>query len=240
MHMKALFTSRSGCARSAGAWLALTLGFLLGTPLSALAETQISVYGGLNENFSSRVKVDKGAVSESRKVDWDGNSFQMPPYWGIRGTYWLNSGSSWGFGLDFAHAKAYADLNFATDPTFSRLEFTDGLNVLTFNVFYRFAPVFNDALIPYVGIGAGVAIPHVEVTLKAFPSQPTFEYQLTGAAAQVLAGVEYRLSSSWSLFAETKLGYSREDADLSGGGRLQTEIWSPHLAVGLTYRFGAP
>jgi lipid A oxidase len=208
-------------------------------PAPLRAEVQISVYGGANENFSSRASVDKSPVSDSRTLDWDGNSFQMPPYWGARGTYWLNPGSSWGIALDYTHAKAYAKLNFATDPTYSRLEFTDGLNLLTLNLLYRFDPLWGNTLIPYVGVGAGLSIPHVEVGLKAFPGQQTFEYQFTGAAAQVLAGVEYRLGPSWSLFAEARLSYAQIDADLAGGGSLETDIWSPHLAVGLTYRFGA-
>jgi lipid A oxidase len=223
------------------AWIpiiAVTCTVALAAP--ARAETQISVFGGVNENFSSRVKLDKGAVSEDRSMDWDGKSFDPPPYWGVRGTYWFNSGPGWSVALDYVHAKAYADLDFKTDPTYSRLEFTDGLNLLTLNAMYRFAPVLNDRLVPYVGAGAGLSIPHVEVSLKAYPDQNTFEYQLTGVAAQALAGLEYRLGSSWSVFAEARLSYARVEADLAGGGNLETDIWSPQWAIGLSYRFGAP
>ena len=135
-------------------------------PAPLCAEVQISVYGGANENFSSRASVEKSPVSDSRTLDWDGDSFQMPPYWGARGTYWLNPGSSWGIALDYTHAKAYAKLNFATDPTYSHLEFTDGLNLLTLNLLYRFVPLWGSTLTPYVGVGAGLSIPHVEVGLN--------------------------------------------------------------------------
>ena len=57
------------------------------------------------------------------------------------------------------------------------------------------------------------------------------------AAAQLLAGLEYKLNQSWSLFTEAKLSYSQISADLNGGGELETDLWSPAVAVGLTYRF---
>jgi lipid A oxidase len=42
----------------------------------------------------------------NRRMDWEANPFDMPVYWGARGTYWLES--NWGFGLEYTHAKAYA------------------------------------------------------------------------------------------------------------------------------------
>ena len=185
------------------------------------------------------MRLEKGTVSE-RSVDWDGNSFEMPPYWGVRGTYWLGRASPWGVAIELTHTKAAADLDFATDPTYSRLEFTDGNNLLTVNLLYRFNSVLNGTLMPYAGAGLGVAIPHVEVVLKAFPDQKTFEYQLAGAAAQALVGFEYRLNESWSLFSEVKLSYSHLNADLAGGGQITTHLWSPQLALGLSYRFTSP
>ena len=154
---------------------------------------QIGVYGGMNSNLDSPATLHKGTLSDSRTMDWEGHPFQMPPYWGVQATYWLNPGASWGVGLDYTHTKAYAALNFATDPIYRHLEFTDGNNLLILNVMYRFAPIADGRLLPYVGIGGGVAIPHVEVKLKAFPGQDTWEYQLAGGAGQVLGGFEYQL-----------------------------------------------
>jgi lipid A oxidase len=204
-------------------------------PLAAVAETQFSVYGGANWNFKSDVRLDAGAIQDDRSVSWDGGSFDMPPYWGVRGVYWLSKGSNWGFAIDYTHQKALANIDFGNDGTYDRLEFTDGNNLVIFEVLYRFNPMMNGTLVPYVGIGAGVTIPHVEVTLDN--AGKTYEYQLAGAAAQVLAGLEYKLNESWSLFTEAKLSYSNISADLNGGGRLETELWSPQLAIGVTYRF---
>ena len=137
--------------------------------------------------------------------------------------------------FDYTHAKAYADLDFATDPTYQHLEFTDGNNLAMINLMYRFDPVMGGRVVPFVGIGGGIAIPHVEVTTAV---SKTFEYQFAGGAAQVVAGLEYKLNDAWSVFAEGKLSYSHLDTDLTGGGSFKTYLWSPQLAIGLSYRFG--
>jgi lipid A oxidase len=77
----------------------------------------------------------------------------------------------------------------------------------------------------------------VEVTLDT--GSKTFDYQLAGPAARILAGLEYKLTESWSLFTEARLSYSHISADLNGGGSFETDLWSPELAVGLTYRFSS-
>lgn len=214
-------------------FLAVAGGCLCSVP--AFAETQISVYGGANWNLSSDVKLSTPGVTDERSFDWDGGAFDAPPYWGVRGTYWLSKNSPWGFALEYTHQKASAELGPA-DP-YDRLEFTDGNNLVLLEALYRFSPMMNGTLVPYVGAGIGMTIPHVEVTLTADPSNRTFEYQCCGFAAQIMGGLEYKLSDTWSLFTEAKLSYSHIDADLNGGGTLETDLWSPAIAVGLTYRF---
>jgi lipid A oxidase len=206
---------------------------LLSAP--ALAEVQVGVYGGLNTNFDSKGKLTGLGATDERTFEWEGKSFQMPPYWGAQVTYWLNRESSWGLQLDFTHAKAYANLNPA--DRYSHLEFTDGNNLLILNLMYRFSPWMGGKVVPFVGIGGGVAIPHVEVTVKS-PASRTFEYQLAGGAAQVLAGLEFKLDESWSIFTEGKLSYSHLNTDLDGGGHFKTYLWSPQFLIGVSYRFG--
>lgn len=209
---------------------------LTGAP--AEAEMQIGAYGGANTNLNSPVSLHKDALSDSRNVDWEGRSFQMPPYWGVHATYWLNANASWGVGIDYTHSKAYAALNFATDPVYRHLEFTDGNNLFMLNLLYRFGPLADGRLVPYLGLGGGIAIPHVEIKLKAFPGQDTWEYQFAGGAAQALGGLEYRRNDAWSLFAEGKVSYSHLATELEGGGTLKTYLWSPQLLLGFNYRFG--
>ena len=199
---------------------------------AAHAEFEIKAYGGMNENFDSNVKTQQGATSDSRDVSWDGKSFEMPPYWGVRGTYWMET--DWGVAIDFAHTKAYGEVDFGTDPVYDVLEFTDGANTLTANVLYRWQDK-QSSWVPYVGGGVGIGIPHVEVTLDG--GTETFEYQIAGPVGQVLVGTDYNLTESWKLFAEAKLSYMYIHADLDGGGSTETQLWQPQLALGLGYSF---
>ncbi len=204
----------------------------------AQAEVQIQVYGGVNGNFDSDVQVRRpGVVNDTLDVSWDGKSFEMPPYWGARAIYWLDSNPNWGVAFEFTHAKAYAQLKGDVGATFNKLEFTDGNNIVTGNVLYRFEPWQWHNIRPYAGFGIGVAIPHVEVEIAGDTGPRTFEYQLAGFAAQGLVGLEMPFGPNWSGFVEAKLSYTHINADLDGGGYVKTDIWSPHFAVGLSYRF---
>ena len=222
---------------------ALALGVAAAAVLAvqpARAEVQIGVYGGVNANFSSDVQVRRPSLPTANgtyDVDWDGKSFEMPPYWGARGIYWLESNPSWGLAVEFTHAKAYAKLKGDVGATFDKLEFTDGNNIVTANLLYRCEPMSFHGIRPYAGIGVGVAIPHVEVTLDGDPGPRTFEYQAAGFAGQAFVGLEMPFGRNWSGFIEGKLSYAHINANLEGGGYLKTDIWSPHLALGLAYHF---
>lgn len=212
--------------------------FILLAPAAAKAEFQLSVYGGVNTANSSDLTIDTPLVNGTFDIDWFGDSFEMPPYWGARGTWWLTDFNMprWGVAVDLTHAKAKADLD---DPvvgaSFSHLEFTDGLNTLTLNGLYR-API-NNWFGVYAGVGAGVAIPHVEV--KTIPYQgTTWEYQASGPDVQGLIGANVNLGHGFSLFGEYKANYSFNDVDLVGGGTLETNVLTHQFAIGVSFAFG--
>jgi outer membrane autotransporter protein len=71
---------------------------------------------------------------------------------------------------------------------------------------------------PYVGFGVGASFPHVEIRRTGTDIR-TFEYQLTGVAIEGLVGVEYHIGPRVSAFADYKLSFSSNDADVKGGGR---------------------
>jgi lipid A oxidase len=203
-------------------------------PATTRAEFQISAYGGANTANGSDVTLDLGASPDSFDVDWFGDSFNRPPYYGFRGTYWLTGLDmpEWGIALDFTHAKVEADLD---DPSvgaaFSRLEFTNGLNSLTLNGLYRI-PIDGWFTI-YAGAGAGASIPHVEVsTIPA--TFDTRGYQVTGPVAQAIAGASIKVWQGFSVFGEYKASYSWNEADLDGGGSLETDILAHHFALGVS------
>ncbi len=216
--------------------LAIALSAGLGASVFATAvqaEPSISVYGGLNASPHSTVKYDfnQGAGPQSSTVGWDGASFKMPPYYGIRATWWFESAPAWGIAADFIHAKVVAS---PRPAGFAKLEFTDGINFLTANLMYRFQN--ESSFTPYAGIGVGLSIPSVEVVNAALTSS-TKEFQIGGPAAQIFVGLDARINDNWSVFGELKSSYTRIEAELSGGGSLSTNLISNQVIFGVTYSF---
>ena len=198
---------------------------------AALADPTLSVYGGWQTAPHSTVSV---TGSPDFTAGWDGKSFEMPPYWGVRGTWWLDElgYSDFGVVLEYSHTKVYADKSTLNKSGFSHFEFTDGLNLATANVLYRFSG--DRDWTPYLGAGLGANIPHVEVTRA---SGKTSEYQLGGMTAQALAGLDYKLTENISAFTEWKFNYSRVDVDIDSGDKLKTNIITNAVNFGISYNF---
>lgn len=211
-----------------------TIAFFVATaaslPTVAAAEMELSFYGGVQSAPHSDVFItnDVNYPTETR-VKWEGRSFDMPPYYGLRATWWASDVV--GYGLDFTHTKVYADAA-SRGTSFTTLEFTDGLNTLTANAYRRFQPLGGAT--PYVGGGVGLAIPHVEVSNGITKTE---EYQITGPAVTLLAGASYPVGERLSVFGEYKFTYSQNEADLDGGGTLTTDIITNAINVGVSFSF---
>ncbi len=202
--------------------------------LPAAAEMEISAYTGYQTAPHSRVKGDYPGTGAAYNalIGWDGKSFAMPPYYGLRGTWWTSE--NLGFALEFTHTKVYAPAAERNAIGFDRLEFTDGHNIITANAMYRWPNKWGAAT-PYAGAGLGIALPHVDVTSSN--GYRTFGYQMTGMAGKVMAGVSYELSDRYSIFGEYQFTYSSNEADLEGGGSLNTDIITNAINVGLSLKF---
>jgi lipid A oxidase len=211
--------------------LATALTAALAAP--AAAEMELSFYSGWQTAPHSRAKGDYpgGGGDYNALLGWEGNSFELPIYYGLRGTWWQSE--TLGFGLEFTHTKAYADDGDRDDLGFSRLEFTDGHNIITANVLRRWPGQWGAAT-PYVGGGLGLAVPHVDVE---HPGGRTYGYQVTGPAARAIAGVSYPINERFSVFGEYQFTYSWNDVDLDGGGSMETDIKTNALNVGLSLNF---
>lgn len=210
--------------------LPAALALMLTAPTGARAEMEVSAYGGAQGALSGTIK---GTGVPKVKIDWEGKSFAMPPYYGFRATWWQTP--VLGFGVEFNHAKIYAD-----DPPkygFDRFEFSDGMNLLTLNLWRRWPDtgLGGGRLTPYAGLGVGVAIPHVEVT--PIGKERTWGYQVSGPVVQAVVGGSWRLNARWSAFAEMKATVSKHDIDLDSGGDLKTTVKTGAINVGLSYRF---
>ena len=207
-----------------GMGAALMASFGLAT--MAQAEVELSFYTGAQSAPHSII--DDSVLGEGR-VKWLGKSFEAPPYAGVRATWWTSD--KWGFGVEVNHAKVYAENKAALG--YDTLEFTDGLNLVTANVFRRFPNAGR--FTPYLGGGLGVAVPHVEI--ERVGEDKTFEYQLTGPAVILVAGASFEINDRWSVFAEYKASYSRNKAKVDAGGTLTTNIVTNALNLGVSYRF---
>ncbi|MEL6519497.1 MAG: outer membrane beta-barrel protein [Pseudomonadota bacterium] len=212
--------------------IAVTAMTLLLAPC-AHAEFTLSFYTGFQTAPHSRVEGSDNTGDFSFLAEWEGRSFEPPPHYGIRATWWRNE--NWGFGVELNHTKVYADDDTLDDNGFEAFELTDGLNIITANAFYRWPNQWlKGQVTPYVGAGLGIAVPHVDVERGA---QRTFEYQLTGPAAMWAAGASFDLNETWAIFGEYKGTYSQNEADLEGGGSFQTDIVTNALNFGVTYKF---
>ncbi len=208
--------------------------------MAALAATQaaaqdfeLSLYSGWQTSPHSRVSGDyPGGGDYDELIGWDGKSFEMPPYYGLRGTWWTSE--TFGWGVEFTHAKVYAPEDEREDIGFDRMEFTDGLNLVTVNAMKRWPQQWGAAT-PYVGGGLGIAVPHVDVETTS--GEKTFGYQYTGPAMRLMAGVSYPINERFSAFGEYQFTYSSNEADLDGGGSLNTDIKTNALNVGVSMRF---
>jgi lipid A oxidase len=203
---------------------------------SAQAELEFRFYTGIQGASDSRVEGDDpdGAGKFNFNAGWKGDSLnRKPPYYGLALTWWRED--DWGASLDFTHAKVYADDKTLRKSGFKVLEFSDGLNLLMLNALRRF-PAVMPGYAPYVGAGAGLAIPHVEVQTSE-GSRETFEYQAAGPAVQLMGGVSYPLSTHWAVFTDFRVSYSQNTVRLEGGGELRTNIVTNALNFGVGYRF---
>ena len=206
---------------------------LMLVPGLASAEVSLSFYGGSQEAPHSDVSVrGDGTIPDSDfTAGWEGRSFEAPPYYGWRATWWRND--RLGYGVDFTHAKVYANDDTLADTGYEVLEFSDGINILTVNVYRRWQNAWGD-FTPYVGGGIGLSIPHVEVSEGG---SRTFEYQVTGPAIRGLAGASYPIAENWDLFGEYMFTYSMNEADLEDGGTLSTDIITNAVNVGVSFNF---
>jgi len=182
-------------------------------------EMMVGAYGGAPYTYPSTVNLKKGEDTDFtvEGVEWKGEPFIDPIYYGVRVQRWFEGGRT-GAMLDFTHSKTIArledELRFSgtidgapvpekakLGEIFRRLEFSHGHNMLTLNALLRL-PDFGARLSPYIGLGFGINLPHTEIQLIK-GGRRTYEYQYTGPVTQALIGIEFRVPRM-SYFVEYK------------------------------------
>lgn len=209
------------------------------------SETVASGYVGAPYYYRKDLHLTRpdGTDMTLKRMGWDGDAFYFPIDGGARVIRWSGS---FGMMIDFLHNKAVSRLgkgahgrkirngvieDVETEGTLKgepapsplrltdlleRMEFTHGHNVLMLTGMARLGSL-TPKLRPYIGIGYGVSLPHVEVRFKGEkPDRWTNEYQYAGPAFQMLAGLELR-SGRGSYYIEYKFIWSSIEAALTGG-----------------------
>ena len=215
-----------------------------GSEAFAGREILLAFYAGLPFYYRSDVHLQQpgGTDVTLKRLGWDGDPFYFPIDGGIRSVEWWGST---GVMVDFLHNKAIARLGrgshgrkisnpviesvetsgrIAGKPApsplkltdmFERFEFTHGHNMLFFTPLLRLAPL-SPTVRPYVGVGGGIAVPHVEVwSPNTERDDRTNEYQFGGPAVQGVAGLELRLGRA-SYFVEYKFSFAWISGALTG------------------------
>ncbi len=240
------------CARQT--LLPVALWMLLIFTAAARAELTIGLAGGIAVTGDSDVELVEGADTRLtfREVPWASKSLSSPIYYSVRLTYWLDQTSHWGAGVDFTHAKMIAEREKQSavagtrdgspvgevetlGDTFAELAFSHGYNLVTVCGLYRWLPGSPRGhgglwrLRPFVGLGAGLAIPRVEVTTSQVAVD---EYQVAGPVLQASAGASLALAHRLSAFAEYKISYADLKGDFSEGGSIRVRPWTNHFVLG--------
>jgi len=228
------------------------------TGSAARPEIVVSAFGGvaLTENNDLRLQQNGGTDLTFHNVSYKGKDFQSPPYYGARLACFSSEQSHWGFGAEFFHAKLYLNTEetvrvsgtLAGKPvdafervgdTINSFNLSHGLNFLTADVMYRAflgerGKDFLGRLQPYVGVGVGAVIPHVESIIGGVGYE---KYQWHGPGVQAFVGTNFDLTRHWSLFAEYKFSYANLDHLNIPGGSIGITPLTHHIVSGLSFRF---
>ena len=239
--------------------LTVLISGLLLTP-SVNAEITLGLFAGKSFVDNGDLNLKQGSTNlDFKDVSWEDNSFKSPVIYGARIGYWFKESPNWGVSVDFSHLKNYLiDSKTAAvsgvnnnvpvngsqvinTTALKNFNMSHGLNTLTFNGQYRWFPTGqrDNTLLgrfqPYTGLGAGFSIPHVEATVNDIK---TYEYQWgAGPVVNGMLGFNYDIYSFISGFAEYKLTYASVEANLKGGGTINTENVNHQLIVGLSAHF---
>ncbi len=218
-------------------------GFSTDYNLSDTGEVIFSAYTGVPYTYPSDVTFKAPGKHDftARDVEWIGEPFDNPIYYGIRIARWARSARS-GWMVDFTHSKAIGERSQTLNldgildgkpapqgknikEVFNKLEASHGHNMLTLNGLLRL-PSWGMRMHPYVGLGAGVSLPHSEVHFVGNKKR-TYEYQYTGPVAQGLFGLEFRFART-SYFLEYKFSFAPYDMPLSerDGTLLIFDLWN--------------
>jgi hypothetical protein len=233
-------------------------GLALCLPSSARADWVASGFLGHPWTRPSTVVLtlpDRQTAIEIDGVEYRGESFTSPQYYGYRIT-WIPDTRRWmGIEAEVIHAKVFAetgrvvhirgtlrgaasDASLPLSSIVQRLAMSHGLNFIFANVALRrgFGPVDSQGTRRYVAVvraGAGPTIAHAESTVDHVNRD---QYESGGLGAQAAGGLEVTVWRGLAVLGEYKFTWATPDLDVAGG-EATVPARSQHLVGGLAYRF---
>ena len=244
--------------RSDTRWLLYIFALAALWPAHARADWILGGFLGVAHTQSSTMDLTlpgEGTNLALGGVDYRGESFKSPQYYGVRAT-WIPKSHQWmGIEGEWIHAKVYAQVDrdvraegtrhgapFAADVRLSsivdRVSMSHGLNFILANVSARHGFGTPDAegvhrLVGVVRGGAGPTMPHAESQIGGVYFE---QYEGGGLGIQAGGGVEFALGHGLGVLGEYKFTWASPEIEVAGG---QAKIPSRthHLAFGLKYGF---
>ena len=233
-------------------------GLVLCLPSPARADWVASAFLGHPWTRPSMVVLalpDRQTALEIDGVEYRGESFRSPQYYGYRVT-WVPDAHRWlGIEGEVIHAKVFAqagrivrmrgtlrgvavDTSLPLSSVLQRLAMSHGLNFIFANVAVRreLGPVDaqgTSRLVAVVRAGAGPTVPHAESTVDHVNRD---DYQSGGLGAQIAGGLEMTVWRGLGIVGEYKFTWAKPRIDVAGG-EATVPTRSHHLVSGLTVRF---
>ena len=238
--------------------MVLLLAMLL--PAPAHAQFFVEAFGGKEVVPDADLALIQPTLSTDvrfKSVEWDDESFTLPPYYGYGFGYFLESVPWFGLRLEFKHQKVFArtdqsypasgtldgdtvDRNIRLDEIVQDLQVTHGMN--TISVVFIGRRRFNETSeFPrgqtqvYGGLGTGVLLSHTDSTVResAFPSS----YRLGSTPIfEALAGARFHATRTLYGLVEYKMTRVHVGGAVVDG-RVDIVFRTHQLALGLGLSF---
>jgi hypothetical protein len=201
-----------------------------------MPEWVLAAYLGTAHTMSaplSLVQPAAGTEITLASVDYRGQSFTPPFYYGSRLSYFPKPSSWMGIEAEFIHLKAYAETDGTTlaagthrgtpvrdhlpiGAVVERLSISHGLNLILVNgVLRRTLRRDRQGQMQLIGrIGAGPTIPHAESAIDGVAYEG---YELGAVAAHAAIGLEIRMWRQLAALAEYKVTRTRQTLAIDRG-----------------------
>jgi|SRR5215510_8282084 len=227
-------------------------------PATARADWHVSGFLGVAHTLTSTMDLTlpaQGTQLQLVDVEYRGESFRSPQYYGVRGT-WIPRGHRWmGIEGEWIHAKVYTQVDRdvrvqgtlrgvpidAVVPLSSivnRVSMSHGLNFILANFSVRKGIGPTDAsgahrIVAVARAGAGPTMPHAESQIDDVYFE---QYEGGGLGVQVGGGAEFSLWRGIGALAEYKFTSASPEIEVAGG-EAKIPSRTHHLAFGIQYSF---